>query len=146
MDQGNDRLLLLLSAFAVCLNGNHSGKVDALVYCANQEDIPLLRQVNKDIENYLLLYSNSLTSKGYDGRSKLRYQDCSGARGFIEIQDGKYVGEPEDHLLNRIDMTGRFFGICKDKDLDRLFQSHVAEGTYKVNASRQSGRFQVIKL
>jgi hypothetical protein len=61
MDQGNDRLLLLLSAFAVCLNGNHSGKVDALVYCANQEDIPLLRQVNKDIENYLLLYSNSLT-------------------------------------------------------------------------------------
>lgn len=87
-----------------------------IVNCWNPQDIEPLHRFNDKNENYVLLYSSRLSTRGQHRFENLSYSDFSNASVFLEIQDATHAGDPIAHLGGQLDMTGKLFGVLDYRD------------------------------
>ncbi len=105
--------------------------------CWNPDDIDALQRFNAKNNDYVLLYSSRLTTRGLRDVRKLQYSDFNNASVFIEIQDADHIGSPVAHLGGQLDVTGKFFGVLDyhaeiPPNFDRLFEGQMDEDGLKV--------------
>jgi hypothetical protein len=146
---------VLFSAHTV--TGTGIKESNKIANCWNPDDVARLYEFNKRNENYVLLFSSRMTSRGV-GVRRLSYSDFSNARVFLEIQDAQHTGDPVAHLGGQLDMTGKLFGVLeyggeippnwerfesKEQEEDGL---RVYQGKVKTIASERQNRMVVSAL
>ena len=92
------------------MKGSGEVESDTILFVQKEDDIRLLRKLNRDLADFVVVYVGDLTKSIQD--NPLEYADISNARVIVETAgySGKtnHRDAPEGHFGGLLDTTKRF--------------------------------------